>query len=726
MDIQQRGRSVSAGHVPHIRHTPSPSPHAPFHSNVPGLGFDPSLSVNDPSSSFAVTTAGFDSTQYMPTTQPQQFLQPNSFVDQAFFPSNQSFSQHNTPQFGPQGNSISPDPLDLTSNAAAFGNFFPGSDLNAGQAINPSYLSNTLDPQLLDAQLQQSQSINPSDLLNQMATSQAHAPTPPHLIPNLNHRTPSPHASPNLNQGAFSPPISRHASATLDPNAAYGQVQSNEWGNMAAFRVHRRAPSETAFSDVSSAHASPYLGHQDSFEETHPSPLLHAQADPQLFQDPVMQFNQFTLNDNNSHISPGHSPGPSPRLMPQQQSLPHFQPGSFGLEHNMNNPYAQQGMGAYQNQGSEPFPSLNQPMPEFGQADAMSPPEINIDFAPPSRQASFEPPKPEHRADALSPPDRSRSRNRGRAKSDPFSSASSRASTPGLEVNRSLSPSAAKSRSPSPSGKSSRRSSTSSVPNRDYILDLADPSRPAPLDGSNPKRTQKHPATFQCTLCPKRFTRAYNLRSHLRTHTDERPFVCTHCGKAFARQHDRKRHEGLHSGEKKFVCRGSLKDNSNHWGCGRRFARADALGRHFRSEAGRVCIRPLLEEEARERGDWDDQNQQVNNENGMFGAPMSQNYGGMMPAQSGFEPFPQISGGMTQAPPFLPAALLQLYPALADIQWNQLPPGGPEEVEDNISGRGSFDASSGNDAFDEESDYQAQQPVYGGNGGGWTSDYDGH
>ncbi|KAF1834982.1 hypothetical protein BDW02DRAFT_497072 [Decorospora gaudefroyi] len=642
MDIQQRGRSPSAGQRIHKAHSPSPSPHPPFqHQQHVGLGFD---SIQDPSS-YTVTSAGFSDTQFLTTTQGQPLSQQTAFADANFLEATQNLSQHNsqhnTPQFGAQGSNTNiPDALDLANtNNPDFNSFFQGNDLSQNQSL-PAYLGNTLDPHLLDTQPQQTQSINPSELMHQMATAQHNAPTPPHLLPTMNnHQTPSPHASPNLNQGPFrSPGHSRHTS--LDPSAAATSAHSD------------------AYSDVaSSVHNSPFLAQQDSFDNEQPSPLLNAQNDPQLFHDPVPGFDRFNLNNGNAHISAGNSPHISPRLLPQNQHvLPQFQPDSFGLNQNMHQ-YAPQGMNGYPGQGPEPFPSLNQPVPEFGQADAMSPPEINIDFAPPSRQASFEPPKPEHQVDALSPPDR-------------------------------------------------------------Y------PSRPAPADGSNPKRTQKHPATFQCTLCPKRFTRAYNLRSHLRTHTDERPFVCNVCGKAFARQHDRKRHEGLHSGEKKFVCRGNLKDGSN-WGCGRRFARADALGRHFRSEAGRVCIRPLLEEEAREKGGWTGQNQQMNNGNGMYAPMPTQSYGGMMPGQA-FDQFPQ-GGGMQAAQQFLPAALLAQYPALAGIQWDQ-PPAGPPDEDGDISGRSSFDASSGGEYYEEESDYQqGQQPVYtGNNGGGWVSDsYDG-
>ncbi|KAK6465717.1 hypothetical protein DFJ63DRAFT_310802 [Scheffersomyces coipomensis] len=128
---------------------------------------------------------------------------------------------------------------------------------------------------------------------------------------------------------------------------------------------------------------------------------------------------------------------------------------------------------------------------------------------------------------------------------------------------------------------------------RQKMLELASPNQSS-------KRTQKHPSVYACHLCEKRFTRPYNLKSHLRTHTDDRPFVCTICGKAFARQHDKKRHEDLHSGEKKFQCWGTLK-NGQPFGCGRKFARADALRRHFQTEAGKICIKLLIEEEAREK-----------------------------------------------------------------------------------------------------------------------------
>jgi hypothetical protein len=234
----------------------------------------------------------------------------------------------------------------------------------------------------------------------------------------------------------------------------------------------------------------------------------------------------------------------------------------------------------------------------------------------------------------------------------------------------SRSSSSARGRNGSPSSRNGRSSGNASD-QRDYILDLANPKR-TPSNVAESRKQQKHPATFQCTLCPKRFTRAYNLRSHLRTHTDERPFVCTICGKAFARQHDRKRHEGLHSGEKKFVCRATFQSSAS-WGCGRRFARADALGRHFRSEAGRVCIKPLLDEEAAERQKaWLEEQQQAQVAAGL-----------VVPQPRLAQPLMDMTNN------FLPAAILQQYPALAGPDWSALPQGPPPD-EEAYSGRSPF------------------------------------
>ena len=112
------------------------------------------------------------------------------------------------------------------------------------------------------------------------------------------------------------------------------------------------------------------------------------------------------------------------------------------------------------------------------------------------------------------------------------------------------------------------------------------------------------------------------------------------------------------------MCKGLLKAGKN-WGCGRRFARADALGRHFRSEAGRVCIRPLLDEETAERA-----------QRGLVhGAGMEMHAkpppGGMAPG------IDAVTMGMA-----FPSALLEQYPALAGVNWSQMSGQGEEEYDD--------------------------------------------
>ncbi|CAK4033067.1 Transcriptional regulator CRZ1 [Lecanosticta acicola] len=725
--MDNRGRSPSAG-AP-IRRQPSASPHHPAHPPAAN-----NLNLN-------VTAGGgfHDANSNGSNIASQNNLRRNQFAaglnahaasgafgdstfttDYSLGPTYTDFEQH---QQQSQSNPISNHTFLHSqatvetglgdSDSSAFPSFdFSQTTFDQSNSLDPSLLSADIDSSSLDLLQPQPGAENSNAALDPMAAAMSsHSPTPPHLFPDMGRRqsgSPSPHASPHFQQNNPNFPIinrPRNASESLDPSSAmFPQGNSgNEWMNMGAYRSHKRTPSDN-LSDVSSNHASPYLGNLDSFDtaNAHSSPLQNPSNDP-LFSD-GLGLQQFSLNENQHfNHSPGPSPGHSPHLMPQpQHALPQFTAdNNYGLNASMNPPFGQQnGLDLFPGTGQEPFPSLNSTQGsspgDLGQADHMSPPEINIDYAPPTRPV--ENVRSDNSQDALSPP--LRTTNRARAKSD--SNLGSRSPSPAL-LGRGRSPSAGgetlspfdnaktQSRSSSPargrngSHNNRGRSSSNASDQRDYILDLADPQR-TPSNGADSKRVQKHPATFQCNLCPKRFTRAYNLRSHLRTHTDERPFVCTVCGKAFARQHDRKRHEGLHSGEKKFVCRGQLQSGSQ-WGCGRRFARADALGRHFRSEAGRVCIKPLLDEEAAERQKARMEKQQ-----------QAQVAAGLVAPQPMMNQ-PQVDM-MTN---FLPASLLQQYPALANIDWNAMPQGPPPD-EDAYSGLSSFDASSGGEFYEEVSE----------------------
>ena len=74
----------------------------------------------------------------------------------------------------------------------------------------------------------------------------------------------------------------------------------------------------------------------------------------------------------------------------------------------------------------------------------------------------------------------------------------------------------------------------------------------------------------------EKFTRRYNVRSHIQTHLSDRPFGCQFCPKRFVRQHDLNRH-----------VKGHIEARYSKCPCGKEFARLDALRKH---QDRNICV----------------------------------------------------------------------------------------------------------------------------------------
>ena len=110
----------------------------------------------------------------------------------------------------------------------------------------------------------------------------------------------------------------------------------------------------------------------------------------------------------------------------------------------------------------------------------------------------------------------------------------------------------------------------------------------------------------KCPHCDAQFTRQHNLKSHLLTHSQEKPFVCDSCNMRFRRLHDLKRHSKLHTGERPHICPK----------CDRKFARGDALARHAKGQGGCAGRRASMGSFG---GDDDYDESHIGDESGMDG-----------------------------------------------------------------------------------------------------------